>query len=775
MQPARLSRWTSCLLLGLALWLCVFAARAAEAIKVSALARDDIAVAQTVEVLEDPTARLSASEVFALPSGGANGFVPATPDQLVRGFSSSAIWLRLSLVNDTPDVRTARLGLDATWLRHVDFHLLRMRNGQPAWTHAQAGVSDPMDATHRHDRIPQLRIDLQPGESVRVQVRVMSTDQIQLVPELHTEEAWHHLERNHALLSGLLIGGLLAFAVYSAALWWISRAPMPAFQAGSFALLALYEATYRGYARIALWPDSTGWSYRSHGVLLAATALCLLLYFHEHSRRSPVRVPGRPLLHLLAGVEIAVLLGTLFGPYASFAAIGIVNALLIVLALTACIFIYQRRVGPGGRLSLLVMLVICVGMLVHMSAMMFAEHPMSGFDHDALSFPVMLAAAFAITAWSFRKTRQRNAAQQTLLLWQAQEQQRLDEEVARKTRALSEALGQAEQRTREQKELLAYISHDLRAPVATILGSLKLMQDAGGTPAPAQLATIERSAAYQLELIDDLVDYAKGELAPLAVEAQPVQLRTLVDNIARYADALAQRQHNSFELTIDGELPTMVRLDGKRLQQVVLNLLSNAARFTRNGAIGLRLRAQSFGEAWQLHFEVTDSGTGIDPDTLGRISRLLAGNAPSRAGGGLGLVIAQRIVQRMGGQLAIHSGMGTGTRIAFSLSTGPAPSSDAPSAPPPQPVSAPIPHATPRARGRPLPALTPLSPAQKEELEALARDGRWSDLHEWVNRLAADAHSQPLAQTLRQALDRLDFEQIRLIARAAPVHQTRTI
>ncbi|GER15353.1 sensor histidine kinase [Variovorax boronicumulans] len=248
-----------------------------------------------------------------------------------------------------------------------------------------------------------------------------------------------------------------------------------------------------------------------------------------------------------------------------------------------------------------------------------------------------------------------------------------------------------------------------------------------------------------------------------------MQLRTLVDNVAQYAHALAQRQHNSFELTIDGELPALVRLDGKRLQQVVLNLLSNAARFTRNGTIGLRLQAQPSDGAWQLHFEVTDSGTGIDADTLERMTRLLADNAPSMAGGGLGLVIAQRIVQRMGGRLAIHSGMGAGTRVVFSLSTEPAPSSDAPAPPPSEPIAAPLPRARPRARGRLLPVLTPLSPAQKDELEVLARDGRWSDLHEWVNRLATEAHSQPMVLTLRQALDRLDFEQIRLIARAAPL------
>lgn len=74
--------------------------------------------------------------------------------------------------------------------------------GDPRGTHTQAGVSDPMDVTHRCDRIPQLRIDLQPGESVQVLLRVMSTGQIKPMMELHTDGAWRHIERNHALLSG---------------------------------------------------------------------------------------------------------------------------------------------------------------------------------------------------------------------------------------------------------------------------------------------------------------------------------------------------------------------------------------------------------------------------------------------------------------------------------------------------------------------------------------------------------------------------------------------
>jgi len=753
-------------LLGLALSLWACAAAAMPPFKMSDVDRGITVLATSVEFLEDSSGVRTLQDVAELPGGPPDGFQPATSERLSQGFSKSSFWLRLSVANDADDVRSARLALNVTWLQHVDFYLLRHRDGRAVWTHEQAGVSDPMDATHRHDRVPQLAIDLSPRESVRVLARVRSATQSKLALELHSAERWHRLERNHALLSGLLLGGLLVFCVYSIALWWISRRPVLAFQAMGLALLALYEATYSGYARIALWPGSTDWSYRAHGVTATGAVLCLMLYFHEQSRRSPVRMPGRPLLAILAAVEIIVLMGTLWGPYAAFASIGMVNAPLIVLALTVCHWRRQRLAGGGEQPAMIVMFVICAGSLLRIAALAFGPRLASGVDLYTLAVPGMLVGLFAITSWSYKEARERSAAQRALAQWQDDEQQRLEGEVRRKTHALSEALDQAERRAREQKELLAYISHDLRAPMATIIGNVRAMRSIGEHPDAQRLAAIERSATYQLDLIDDLVDFSKGDLGPLALDERPVRLRTLVDDIAQYADALAQRQHNGFELRIEGALPEAVGLDSKRVQQALLNLLSNAAKFTRDGHIGLRVRAQPAGDAWRLHFEVTDSGAGIDEEQLGRMKRALADHAPG-VQGGLGLVIAQRIVQGMGGQLAIRSGAGVGTRVAFSLKARQVPPERHP------PLAEPAVRVSATRRGAEvrtgaLPTTAPLSPQQKKELEMLARDGRWSDLHDWVSRLGAEDQYRPLVQVIRHALDRLDFEQIRLIARAAP-------
>lgn len=730
------------------------------------------ALGNAVEIHEDRSAVRTLQDVDGLPSGTPAGFMPLSDrTRLWLGYSTSAIWLRLSMVNDAQNVRSNRLVLNVSWLQHVDFFVQHWRDGQPvsAWTHEKAGIADPPGAGHRRERVPTLAIDLSPGETARVLIRVRSARQSNLGLELHTAQQWGEIERNHAMLSGLLIGGLLIFTVYSMSLWWISRARALAYQAVGFALMALYEATYRGYARAMLWPDSTEWSYRAHSATAIGTVICLMLYLYERCRNSPVRIPGLPLLAALGILQVILLVGVVFGTHSTFGVVALAASPLTVLALTVCAFMYRQRGGPGGRLALGIMGFVCIGTLLRLVALTYASRMLFDVDLYALSFPAMLVGLFAFTAWSYQQARQRKDAQRSLVQWQEQEQHRLEEEVGRKTHALNEALEQAEQRAREQKELLAYVSHDLRAPTATIIGNVRAIQGSAGLHDGQRLTAIERSATYQLDLIDDLVDFSKADLRPLSLDEKPVHLRTLIDDIEQYADALARRQHNTFTISVGAGLPEAVYLDSKRFQQVLLNMLSNAAKFTRDGHIGLQVQAEPAGEDWRLHFEVTDSGAGIGRKQLEDIKCALAGNTPSPQGG-LGLVIAQRIVQSMGDRLTIQSDIGMGTQVAFSLRARTVPPDLIPSMPRPAArADAASPRKRRKMRARLPGATAPLTSQQKRELETLARDGRWSDLHAWVNRLAAEEQYFHIVQAVRLALDQLDFEQIRLIARVAPV------
>ena len=732
-----------------------------------------IALDDKVEILEDRKAELSLEAVAAQNGNLSDGFVPGTRARMRPGFSNSVFWLRFSVVNDSSAVRPLRLVLNTTWLQYVDFHVQRGPIGKTlpgTWAHEAAGISMPDNRNRGANRVPTLALELQPREHATVLVRVQSHSTVRLAPVLHSPDTWREYESNHALVDGLLIGGLLVLAVYSLAVWGISRNDALGSQSLGFALVALYEAIYRGYARLLFWPESTEWSYRAASFIAGCCVLNMVLYLHALSRGGPVRQPGLYVLVGLTAAQALVTLGTLVGSYSLFAQASLVSTLALVLALTISSFAYMRRAGPGGRLAFPVMVVVSLGVCLRLTELSPPEHAIPGFDAYVLGFPGLLIGLVALAAWTHHLSHQRHSAQRKLVQWQAHEQQRLQNEVARKTRALNAALEQAEQRAREQTRLMAYISHDLRAPLATIVGHARMLQGNLAPASPPQLQAIERSANYQLALVDDLLEYAKGELLPLALDPKPVRLPALIEDIAQYASALAQRRNNRFMLEIRGPLPPAVRLDSKRFQQLLLNLLSNAAKFTHKGQMGLRVRAQpTERRQWRLSLEVWDSGIGIDREDQRRVFRSFEQADPSAGGSGLGLAIARRIVQRMGGELRLDSRRHLGTRLRFSVVVDPASEDEAPApiaeAVPPEPHA---PLDTPRRQVRPVPEIAPLPLGARKELEVLARDGRWTDLHEWADRFAADPRHEALVKAVRQALESLDFDHITHLARATP-------
>src|SRR3546814_15709059 len=117
------------------------------------------------------------------------------------------------------------------------------------------------------------------------------------------------------------------------------------------------------------------------------------------------------------------------------------------------------------------------------------------------------------------------------------------------------------------------------------------MLQAGSTPEQKNhIEAIERSANYQMSLIDEIVDYARHEQpTPLNITLEAIALKELLDNVMQHAQALARHQSNRLELHAETPLPTMVKTDHKRLQQELLKLISNAAKITRNGHIQINV------------------------------------------------------------------------------------------------------------------------------------------------------------------------------------------
>jgi signal transduction histidine kinase len=235
---------------------------------------------------------------------------------------------------------------------------------------------------------------------------------------------------------------------------------------------------------------------------------------------------------------------------------------------------------------------------------------------------------------------------------------------------LRDAVLRANAADRAKTDFLARASHDLRAPLTSIIGYAQLLQGCGGT-AGQHGQIIRHSADHMLTLINDLVEYASGSLRD-EIDARPQRLPEFIERLAHEATMLARRNHNRFVLQRRDGLPGVVWMDARRVQQIVGNLIENAAKFTRQGSIELTVGHSTDGApagGVMLQIEVRDTGCGISADDLPRVFEpfFRCGDSRRIEGTGLGLPIVDLWIKRMGGSLQLDSTLGVGTRIRLAI------------------------------------------------------------------------------------------------------------
>lgn len=240
--------------------------------------------------------------------------------------------------------------------------------------------------------------------------------------------------------------------------------------------------------------------------------------------------------------------------------------------------------------------------------------------------------------------------------------------------ALAEAKEAADAANRAKSQFLASMSHELRTPLNGILGYTQILaRDPSMRPTQQRgIEVIHQSAEHLLGLINDVLDLSKVEAGRLEFHPTACDLPALLSGVAELLGPRANAQGLAFTTGFAPDLPRTVMVDEHRLRQVLLNLLANAVKFTREGSVLFSARAlpADRADAARLIFSVSDTGPGIDEQDLPRLFQpFVQVGKPGRhpEGTGLGLAISRSLVAAMGGQLQVESRPGWGSRFWFEL------------------------------------------------------------------------------------------------------------
>lgn len=238
---------------------------------------------------------------------------------------------------------------------------------------------------------------------------------------------------------------------------------------------------------------------------------------------------------------------------------------------------------------------------------------------------------------------------------------------------LERTIEEAEAISQGKSKFIASLNHELRTPLSGILGMISLLREKPATPEQLHFYdNIEQSAEMMMALVNDILDVSKIAAGKLELEQTPFKIQEVIRHTIDLIQPAADKKNLAVKVMTDATLPSSVIGDRTRFQQILINLLNNAVKFTNQGMIRLNVMVQEIRDnTYVLFFEVIDTGIGISPENLDKLfqdfTQANASITRTHGGTGLGLSICKKLIHLMNGDINVSSTLGKGTTFSFHI------------------------------------------------------------------------------------------------------------
>lgn len=565
-----------------------------------------------------------------------------SPPSVSRGFDSRAFWMRLELINRSTTRIDRLLSVGHPRLQEVSLFQVR-ETGLPVAL-GLGGNQVALSAKPVPLPRPSFRLEFDAWEQKTLWMRVASETILEFAPEIQSLETGYFHAQRLQLFQALALGCMLLCFLYSLGTYLILRERTLMFFAIFMAAEIQLELTRSGLLQTFLWPANLPFDPRMLPLGAAISTGAFSLFLREFMPDLSSHRVAHALFRLAISLFYAGILWSLLIDYRAGSNLWSYALIVWMLSVLALAILSWRK---GSRTAKLLFQSFMLLMGIELLRFWSVAGLLDFSDIEQLGNPVAIAMTSAfILIGMIRRLREM--------------QTDLD-----RTRAESAA----------RLSFMSQMSHELRSPLTTILGQLKLLTR---TEIPARASrmveSMRQDAGQLLAMIDDILDYAQGTAGKQGLRCGACRWDQLVERIRQRARILTQVNSNQLMFRCEGPAHALLRVDEHRLLQVLSNLLANAANYCRHGVIELTCRIEPATEIdhWHLGFSVSDNGPGIPREDQQRVFQPFERGAQSHLshhkGIGMGLAISRQLVELMGGDLVLSSESGQGCHFCFRIS-----------------------------------------------------------------------------------------------------------